>query len=292
MSSWWNGSKLDASPSSTGSEPTPPAGPIILLGLGFTTTRLAQRLLVRGADVSAIVRNTGRYAVLAAAGLGLTEHGPGAPRLLPVGASVVHTIPPLPAAEQDVVHEILTALQPRRVIYISSTSVYGEHLSVDATTPAAPSEPKGFLRVEEEDWLLSRPWSTLIVRAAGIYGPGRGIYKGILQNKPRRASGSGMVSRIHADDLAAVLEAGLYSNAEGAWPCADEEPCSTGVISHWCGELLQANPAQPETARNVSGRSVDGSAILRLLGVSLQYPSWRSGSLASLATGLAGEAPS
>jgi hypothetical protein len=29
------------------------------------------------------------------------------------------------------------------------------------------------------------------------------------------------------DDLAAIIHAGLFSGIEGAWPVADDAPCST-----------------------------------------------------------------
>src|SRR5438034_457577 len=81
-------------------------------------------------------------------------------------------------------------------------------------------------REQEESWLLAQPWSTLILRPAAIYGPGRGIHVRIRDGKPPRTAESTMISRIHVEDLAGIVEASLYSEIEGCWPCADHEPCT------------------------------------------------------------------
>ena len=75
---------------------------------------------------------------------------------------------------------------------------------------------------------------------------------------------------------------------EGVFPVADELPAPTSEVAAFCAELLElegppfASEAEmPETRR--SGRRVDGSAILRLLGLDLQYPTYREGITASIA---------
>jgi len=92
------------------------------------------------------------------------------------------------------------------------------------------------------------------------------------------------VSRIHVDDLAALAEAGLFSDLSGAWPVADELPCATAEIAYWTARLTGL-PEIPTKAKEfvAAGRKVDGSAIRLLLGVPLAYPTWHSGVLASLA---------
>jgi nucleoside-diphosphate-sugar epimerase len=101
-----------------------------------------------------------------------------------------------------------------------------------------------------------------------------------------RGAGSGIVSRIHVDDLAAIVEAGLFADLQGAWPIADEVPCSTGEIARWCAQLLQLKAVEPSTetpGQPISGRKVDGGKILQMLDIELQYPSWQTGIPASLA---------
>lgn len=261
----------------------------LLLGLGFTTRRLAKRLLARSGVVYAVARATHRFRALEAIGLRVR---PFESPDLPKQATVVHTIPPLAGADRDWLHSFIHQLKPRRVVYISATSVYGEQAEVDETTAPQPFGDKSVARFEEEQWLREGPWRSLIVRPAAIYGPGRGVHEKIREGKlPRGAgsgAGSGMVSRIHVDDLAATLEAAVLSDLQGAWPLADDRPCSSEEIAAFCARLLHLNAKDvnpedaPLTTFAVAGRRVDGRKIRELLGVELLYPTYESGILASV----------
>jgi hypothetical protein len=91
-----------------------------------------------------------------------------------------------------------------------------------------------------------------------------------------------VVSRIHADDLAAILEAGVDSKLEGAWPCADEHPCTSDEIMGWCSRLLKIAALPAKAGMPVAGRTVDGRKIRELLGIRLLYPDYMAGVLASM----------
>ena len=101
--------------------------------------------------------------------------------------------------------------------------------------------------------------------------------------------GDNYVSRIHVDDLAAHAEAALLADLEGAYPVADEEPCTTREIAEFCASLLHLpsipQPAPGTQPRVTSNRRVDGRAIRRALGITLLYPSYRTGIPASLKLG-------
>jgi hypothetical protein len=92
--------------------------------------------------------------------------------------------------------------------------------------------------------------------------------------------GDNIISRIHVDDLAVHVEAALLSDVTGAYPVADEEPCAAREIAEFCGAV--ATPGVPPLNTRVTNRRVDGSAIRRLLGITLIYPSYRVGIPASL----------
>ena len=252
--------------------------PIVLLGLGFTTRRLAKRLLRRGESPIGIARQPAVHA-----DLGITVH-PLDPALAPREAILVHTIPPLNEPVRSRLHEFLSEIEPRRVVYISATSVYGDQVNVDEATPAHPSGEKSVARFEEEQWLLSNTWSNLIIRPAAIYGPGRGVQERIREGKLPRGSETGVVSRIHVDDLVSVLDAGIHSDLEGAWPLADQHPCPSEEIAAFCARLLKIHlPGNATAIFPVAGRNVNGHKILELLGVRLKYPNYESGIPASLA---------
>jgi nucleoside-diphosphate-sugar epimerase len=265
---------------------------VIILGLGFTGARLAGRLLRRGMNVSAPVRGIQRFGELAQAGLQLSEFTLAHPEtmLLPRDAIMAVLIPPLPEPENSELRETIREIAPKRVVYVSSTGVYGDQIDVDWNTPAAPNDDRGRVRLAEERWIASGPWTSLILRAAAIYGPGRGVQAAIREGKMPRGAGSGIVSRIHADDLASIIEAGLFANLQGAWPVADDAPCSTTEIAAWCiksgyAELPQLKEVSEHRLprRPIPGRNVDGRKIREMLGVELKYPSWQTGIAASLA---------
>src|ERR1700722_10160277 len=187
---------------------------VLILGLGFTGERLARRLLRRGISVAAAVRGIDRFRDLAREGLQLSELMLERPEitLLPRNAIITILIPPVPGLQTTV-----QKLAPKRVIYVSSTGVYGDQVDVNAETVPRPNDVRGRQRLEEERWVASGPWTSLILRAAGIYGPGRGVHAALREGKLLRSLDAGVVSRIHVDDLAAIIEAGIFSNVEGAW---------------------------------------------------------------------------
>lgn len=170
-----------------------------------------------------------------------------------------------------------------RVVYLSTTGVYGAQQYVDETTLPAPRTPREALRVAEEQRVLRSCPSSLILRPAAIYGPGRGVHVS-LRNGTHRLWGTGtnFISRIHVDDLAVLCVAALRASLQGAFPVADEEPCRSREITQFCAELVGAAPPAPsgtlpaEDTRSAN-RQVDGRAICRLLGVRLRFPSYRTG---------------
>ena len=87
-----------------------------------------------------------------------------------------------------------------------------------------------------------------------------------------------MVSRIHVEDLAALVVAGLDSEVTGAFPVGDELPCPTAEILKWSAGYLGQDPEGVDLGRLVSGgRRVEGGTVLRALGVGLEYPDYRTG---------------
>jgi nucleoside-diphosphate-sugar epimerase len=206
---------------------------------------------------------------------------------VPRSARVLYSIPALdPDPTADVLRPIAGRVE--RVVYLSTTSVYGAQRDVDESTAVAPLSPSAKARVVAERQVLEGPWSSMVLRPAAIYGPGRGVHVKMKAGAFLLAgAGLNYVSRIHVEDLAAVCEAALLSEVGGAWPVADEEPCPSREIAQYCADLLgvpMAREASPDElhATRRSDRRVEGSAVLRKLGVRLRYPSYRQGIPASV----------
>jgi nucleoside-diphosphate-sugar epimerase len=233
---------------------------IVIFGCGYTGKRVAARLAERGEQVVIAPRDLERHE-------------------LPPGTRVLHSIP-VPYAKRIVGAE--------RLVYFSTTGVYGDQTEVDETTPVAPRSPREQARADEERNVAAACVNHLILRPAAIYGPGRGVQVSLLEGKHRYwGDGSNYISRIHVNDLAALAEAALFSDLTGAYPVADDEPARAIDITRFCAELLNIPVPPPQTGlpgedTRRANRRVDGRAIRRALGVELAFPSYRVGIPAAL----------
>jgi nucleoside-diphosphate-sugar epimerase len=244
----------------------------VVLGAGYTGSRVALRLRARGLEVVETHR-----------GVFDTARRETVPRF-EEGDRVLHSIPvrAMPLLGQAL------AGRAARLVYLSTTGVYsGAHI-VDENTPAAPRTPREIWRFEEERDVLEGPWAALVLRPAAIYGPGRGVHVSIREGRHRiLGDGSNFISRIHVDDLARIAEAALDCDVIGAYPVGDDEPCAARTISDFAASLIGFEaPAPggdlPAGDTRSANRRVDGRAIRRLLGVELRYPSYRTGLPAAL----------
>lgn len=206
---------------------------------------------------------------------------------LPEGCLVLHSVPLVEEAGKlsDPTPQLLRPLDglASRVVYLSTTSVYGAQAEVDARTQPAPRTARERLRVAAEEAVKAGRWSWMILRPAAIYGPGRGIQVSLPRGEFKLAGdGSNWVSRIHVDDLAELACAALLSDAEGAWPVADFEPARSRDVAAFVAELTgsklpESSPAAHLHSTRQANRRVDGTEVLKLLGVTLQFPSYRIG---------------
>ncbi|MCB2125555.1 MAG: SDR family oxidoreductase [Rhodobacteraceae bacterium] len=180
--------------------------------------------------------------------------------------------------------------------YLSTTGVYGDHGGgwVDEGTPLLPTTTRGRQRLlAEEQWqaLAARSGLPLhIFRLAGIYGPGRGPFEKVRNGIARRiVRDNQYFSRIHVDDIAAVLAASIARPDPGAiYNVADDDPSPPEDVLTEAARLLGL-PLPPEVpfeeaemtplARSFYAESkrVRNDRIKRELGVRLVYPDYRAG---------------
>jgi nucleoside-diphosphate-sugar epimerase len=259
----------------------------VILGCGYTGRRVAMRLRARGLPVLATSRTP--------AGLrDLTEAGVTVVRMVWEENDTVEALKEQLWPERRTLYSIpsgMARLQPLlqgRLVYLSTTGVYGKQHVVNELTPAKPETPRELRRWQEEQLASRASNSVLVLRAAAIYGPERGVHASMGAGSYRLiGSGENYVSRIHVDDLAAGAEAGLLGDLTGAWPVADEEPCRAREIAEYCARLLNvpmppSGEASNEDDTRLADRRVDGAAVRAALGVKLRYPSYRDGIAAAL----------
>ena len=147
--------------------------------------------------------------------------------------SVIYPVPPAPEQTgDDRLQRFLDLLphDPARIVYLSTTGVYGNRdgARVDETTEPDPQSGSAQRRLAAEtllqEWCSGRNADAVILRVPGIYGPGRLGTERIRAATPvLRESDASPGNRIHVDDLAscciaalsAEVPAGIYNVGDG-----------------------------------------------------------------------------
>jgi nucleoside-diphosphate-sugar epimerase len=282
------------------------SGTLLTLGHGYTASAFARRL-GPGWRILGTTRTQGKAERLGREGVeALIWPGEDLAPAIAQATHVLACIAPDAAGDPVLAHhaEVLAAAAPqlRWMGYLSTTGVYGDHRGgwVDETTPLAPTTTRGRQRVlAEGQWqaLAARPGLPLhIFRLAGIYGPGRGPFEKVRNGTARRILRENQYfSRIHVDDIAAVLAASIARPNPGAvYNVADDDPAPPEDVLAEAARLLGL-PLPPEVpyedadltplARSFYAESkrVRNDRIKRELGVRLAYPDYRTGLRALLA---------
>ena len=279
---------------------------LFCFGLGYTARALARRLRANGWRVSGTTRDTDKLGALAAEGVTavrFARDAPIDPGLLADASHILSAVPP--NEDGDVVLDVhgadLAALQPAWVGYLSTTGVYGDRAGgwVDETAALKPVGVRGHRRVAAEAGWRALGLPLHVFRLAGIYGPGRSALDIVRAGRAQRIDKPGQVfSRIHVDDLAAVLAASMAQPNPGAiYNVCDDDPAPPEtVIAHACHLLGQpVPPLVPFETATLSAmarsfyeenKRVRNNRIKTELGVRLRYPDYRAG-LAALASAAA-----
>jgi nucleoside-diphosphate-sugar epimerase len=179
----------------------------------------------------------------------------------------------------------------KKFIYTSSTSVYGQTDGgiVDENSPAQPASPTSQVLVDTEQLLLQaarrQNFPAIILRVAGIYGPGRGhLFHQYLRDKARiHGSGERILNMIHREDLVEAISAALHRGQPGEiYNVADDEPVREIDFFRWLSETLR-KPMPPtatdekQRKRGRTSKRVSNHKLRSALGVSLRFPNFRIG---------------
>ena len=277
---------------------------LLSLGHGFSSDALARLLLPLGWRIIGTTRKPEKAAAMAVQGIEPLIW-PGSD-LAPALAAATHLLTSVaPDARGDPVlaahgAEIAAARHLQWVGYLSTTGVYGHHGGdwVDESAPPNPATARGAARVvAEAGWSALRKGLPLhVFRLAGIYGPGRGPFEKVRNGTARRIIKPGQVfSRIHVDDIAQVLAASIARPNPGAiYNVCDSDPAPPEDVLA-CAAALLGLPMPPAQAFDdaemtpmarsfyAESKRVSNRRILRELGVTLRYPTYRSGLAALLA---------
>ncbi|MGZ8219846.1 NAD-dependent epimerase/dehydratase family protein, partial [Methylomagnum sp.] len=229
---------------------------------------------------------------------------------LPSSETIVyHFAPPPPTGHGDprtlaLLAALDTATPPARLVYISTSGVYGDCQGewVNEDRPPNPQSDRSRRRLDTEQqitqWGEQRGVPCVILRVPGIYGPGRLPCERLRQGLPvLRDEEARYSNRIHADDLAAAcFAAARRGQPGGVYNVSDGQPTTMSDYFNRVADLLGL-PRPPAVglaeARRVlspsmmsfleESKRLDNRRMLEALGVNLRYPNLASGLAACVA---------
>jgi len=283
---------------------------VAILGCGYVGLELCRQLIADGHDVVGVRRSEDGISAIEDAGgaavkADVTDHD---------GLSAVPAVDALvfaassggrgaEAARRVYVEGLETVVDhfssretpPDRLVYTSSTGVYGDHGGdwVDETTPLNPTTEKTRVLAEAERVALETAADAgidgTVARFAGLYGPDRYRLERYLEGPVTE----GYLNMVHRDDAAGsvafVLDEDLLRDEVVL--VVDDEPVDKWDFADWLADQC-AVPAPPkqtnaerladddlsETARRrIQTSKRCSNERLRTLGYSFVHPTYRSG---------------
>ncbi|MEZ4459593.1 MAG: NAD-dependent epimerase/dehydratase family protein [bacterium] len=240
---------------------------ILIVGCGYTGSRLAKLAEDAGIEVVATKRQweaeqpfqTVAWDVAAGDSLATWMN----PRTVVVWS--VPTLPnlgdhlaPLRATLADAVRERVAGF-----VYVSSTSVYGNQdgRQVDESSSCQPSSPAGVMRLESENLVRTSAPRGVVVRPAGIYGPGRDLAMLIESGRYEVVNPDKITNRIHVHDLAsALLFAAVHGSAGAVFNAADGNPARVGDVVDFLVERYGLTPPPSTTLEEYRRRKGEDAA--------------------------------
>lgn len=283
---------------------------VFFFGMGFSslaTARAIHRIIDRDIPIFGTTRTEEGIEALADSPYRLHLFDGESPGLtlsadLHRSTHVVLSIPPTEAGDPGLrMHraDLDAAPDLQWLCYFSTVGVYGDFRGawIDESAPTRPINQRSAHRVEVEqhwrDYAAERGVPLLILRLAGIYGPGRSAFDKLREGTARRIVKPGQVfNRIHVDDIGRVTALAAQRKLAGTFNLADNEPAPPQDLIEYAARQLGV-PVPPDIpfaeadmtpmARSFysDNKRVTNKAIREALGIELLYPSYREG-LASI----------
>jgi nucleoside-diphosphate-sugar epimerase len=275
----------------------------LIFGCGYLGLRVARLWIAAGEKVFALTRTSKRASQLAAAGIepivGDLLGNQQVP--LPEGVQTVLFAVGMDRAAARPIHDVYVGglrnalawvpAEVQRFLYISSTGVYGQVTGeeVDELSPCHPTREGGKACLAAEQLLESSPLANraIILRLAGIYGPGRIPRSAdLLAGRPIDAPARGWLNLIHVDDAARIV---LLAEQRAAPPrtyvVSDGQPVSRADYYAALARLLHAPPPRfidppadsPAAQRAASDKRINPRRLFKELTPTLEYLNYQFG---------------
>ena len=278
--------------------------PVTIIGCGYIGKRLARQLDEQGITVQATVSSDASLAECRQLGiscevLDLDQ----SPATLDVSdRRIIYLVPPPRSGRRDTrITNLLDAIAdrpPSSFVLISTTGVYGDCAGewIDETRPLNPTADRAYRRADAEaqtQRFCERHGIPLVIlRVAGIYGPGKIPVRRIQSGEPIvRHEDSPFTNRIHAHDLVNICQQGLLDDSiTGIYNVTDGHPGTMYEYFTGIADKLGL-PAPPaislEQARTrlsegmlsymAESRRIDNTRLVQDFGITLRYPTLQDG---------------
>ena len=186
------------------------------------------------------------------------------------------------ALYRDGLIRVLEQWRPEKMVFVSSTSVYGQSDSswVTEASLTAPDQETSKILVDAE--VIALDAGATVARLSGIYGPGRSVLlrkfisgEALLEN-----GGERWINQVHRDDAAAALVVlGRSDISGGVYNITDDTPATQKEVYGWMAEYLKRplppeGPADLKRKRGWTSKRVS-NALIRSQGWRPRFASYR-----------------
>lgn len=268
----------------------------LIFGCGYLGKHVASHWRQLGRRVLAVTR-TARQLPAGVEPIVADILNPPALKSLPAVDTVVYAVgfdrasgSTMRAVYVDGLANVLAALPPpKRFLYVSSSSVYGQTDGgwVDENSPTSPQEDSGRIVLNAEAVLRARLPASVIMRFAGIYGPGRLLRRATIEaGTPIVGDADKWLNLIHVEDGAnALLAAEQHGQPGHVYNVCDDHPVRRRYFYATLAQVLGAPaprfetppPDQPTPPHEKANRRVNNRRMKEELGVALRFPDYDQG---------------
>lgn len=281
---------------------------LVIFGAGYVGGALAAAAQARGAEVTALTRNAQAAARLEELGLKVvraeldsSDWHTGIGKM----DMAVNCVSSGGGGEAGYVKSYLDGTRSilqwagrsgpvETLLYTSSTSVYPQTGgTVDESSPTTPATGTPRILLEAEDLVLQavaagRSGRSIVLRLAGIYGPGRHHLLDRLREGAEAIAGTGdhLLNLIHRDDIVSAVLTALASppgEPQAVFNVADDHPTPKAEVVRWLAERL-GRPVPVFSGGAVAGRrthppnrAVSNRRLKEQLRWAPSYPDFRRG---------------
>lgn len=267
---------------------------ILIVGPGYTGSRIARSFRDRHQKVSVLLRNRDEFDAWEQEGIRpifADLHRPETLHSISPAHFMILSVAPeerndgaYRSVYLDGVKNFLNAVRslpkPSLIVYLSSTGVYGKSCEgiLDEDSEPKPDTERAKILWEAEDQILKSGFPVLIFRLAGIYGPERNRMHLFESNAWPEARAEKVMNMIHVEDVVGAIPFLFNRGREGnIYLGVDDEPIKERVFYDWLsGRLGKSYPRASFQDAPGSGRRLSNQK-LKSLGFQFKYPNFRDG---------------